>query len=127
MEEHGWDFKAMDKENRLMLTQRQCDSRFDYLKNNKWIVERWSTSAISTSFWGTGKATLEYGNCYNEGEVTILLDGNEIAKSKSGEFISNVTFNVEEGTTLAIETDDRAIIRLYQLDLECGKSILYQQ
>ena len=125
MEEHGWDLKEVDKNNRLMLSQHACNNHLEFLKNNKWIVEQWSTSVISTSFWGTGKATLQYGNCFNEGEVAIFLDDNEIAKSKRGEYISKVTFNVEEGSTLAIKTDDKAIIRLFRLDLECGKHMIF--
>ena len=74
--------------------------------------------------WGTGKATLEFGNCYNEGQVTVLLDDNEIAKSKEGEFKSKVTFDVADGSTLTIKTDNKAIIRLFRLDLECGKSMI---
>ena len=121
MEEHGWDLDALDKDNRLMLTKHACRSQLEFLKSNKWTVEQWSTSAISTSFWGTGQATLTFGNCYNEGEITILLDDTEIAKSKRNEYKSKVTFNVEDGSTLTIRTDDKAIIRLFQLDLTCGK------
>ena len=124
MEEHGWDLKAMDTHNRLMLTQHACESRLEFLENHKWKVDQWSTSVMYTSFWGTGKATLQFGNCYSEGEVTILLDDNEIAKSKRNEIKSSVTFNVADGSTLAIKTDNRAIIQLFRLDLECGKSMI---
>ena len=127
MEEHGWDLNAIDQHNRLMLNQHSCENRLGFLKANKWIVDQWSTSAITTSFWGPGQATLEYGNCYNEGVVTVLLDDNEIAKSKRNEYISSVTFNVADGSTLAIKTDDRAIIQLFRLDLECGKEMNYQE
>ena len=124
MEEQGWDVKAMDMDNRLTLTQQACENRLDFLKHNDWVLEQWSASAMSTSFWGTGKATLEFGNCYKEGVVTILLDDNEIAKSKRGEFHSRVTFDVADGSTLTIKTDNKAIIRLFRLDLECGKSMI---
>ena len=124
MKEHGWDVTDIDMDNRLTLTQHACENRQDYLKDNGWVVRQWSTSAMTTSFWGTGKATLEFGNCNKEGEVTVLLDDNEIAKSKIGEFKSKVTFNVEDGSTLAIKTDDKAIIRLFRLDLECGKLMI---
>ena len=127
MEEHGWDLKAIDQHNRLMLNQKSCENRLEFLKTNKWIVDQWSTSAVTTSFWGSGQVTLEFGNCYNEGVVTVLLDDNEIAKSKRNEYISSVTFNVADGSTLAIKTDDRAIIQLFRLDLECGKAIIYQE
>ena len=114
----------MDMDNRLMLTQHACNNQLEILKANNWVVQQWTTSAMTTSFWGTGKATLEFGNCHNQGEVTIILDDNEIAKSKGGEFKSKVTFDVADGSTLTIKADDKAIIRLFGLDLECGKSII---
>ena len=127
MEEHGWDLENIHPNDRLMLTRHACHRNLEFLRSNNWIVEQWSTAVISTSFWGTGKATLEFGNCYDKGEVTILLDDNEIAKSKRGEYSSKVTFNIDEGSTLAIKTDDKAIIRLFKLELECGKPMIYQE
>ena len=124
MKEHGWDVKNMDMDYRLTLTKHACENRLDFLEKNKWVVEQWSTTAMTTSFWGTGEATLEFGNCYKEGEITILLDDTEIAKSKRGEFKSKVSFNVTDGSILTIKTDDKAIIRLFRLDLECGKSMI---
>ena len=85
------------------------------------MVQQWSATMISTEFWGVGAATLEFGNCNNEGEVTVLLDDGEIAKSKLNEDMSNVTFNVDEGSILTIRADDKAIIRLFSLELKCGK------
>ena len=121
MREHGWDLTAINADTRLVLTERACDKRLDFLESHKWKVQQWSTASISTSFWGVGTATLEYGNCNNAGDVTILLDDSEIAKSKINEEMSNVTFNVDEGTILTIRANDRAIIRLFNLELKCGK------
>ena len=121
MEEHGWDLTAINKDTRLVLTQSACEKRLNILESHSWMVQQWSATMISTEFWGVGAATLEFGNCNNEGEVTVLLDDGEIAKSKLNEDMSNVTFNVDEGSILTIRADDKAIIRLFSLELKCGK------
>ena len=45
----------------------------------------------------------------------------KIAKSKSVGGDLTATFNVEEGSLLEIKADNRAIIRLLDLQIECGK------
>ena len=121
MFEAGWDLGNVEEGGRLVLPWRTCDKDLHRIKDDPWIVQQWSPSTISTTFWSNGRATLAFNNCNKEGEVTIVVDGTEIAKSKpvGGETIA--AFNVEEGTVLEIKADNRAIIRLHGLDLECGK------
>ena len=119
-------------EDRLVFTQRGCWNLLDTIDKHKWMVQQWSTTAISTDFWDHGKATLQFGNCNNEGQVTVLLDGTEIGKSTLNKKSTDVTFNFAEGSNLTITADDRSIIRLYDLTLECGnriilKSIFHEQ
>ena len=121
MKEHGWDLTAINADTRLVLTQSACEKRLHTLESFKWMDQQWSTAWISTSFWGVGSATLEFGNCNNAGDVTVLLDDGEIAKSKINVDMSNVTFNVEHGSVLTIRANDKAIIRLFSLELKCGK------
>ena len=117
----GWDLSNIDEKERLVLPGRTCDGPLHRIKENNWIVQQWLPSTISTTFWSNGRVTLTFNNCFNEGEVTIVVGGTEIAKSKSvgGETVA--TFNVEEGTILEIKADNRAIIRLKDFQLECGK------
>ena len=121
MIESGWDLGNVEERERLVLPGRICNNYVDQMEEHPWFVQQWSPSTISTKFWSNGRATLAFNNCNKEGEVTIVVDGTEIAKSKpvGGETIA--AFNVEEGTVLEINADTRAIIRLNGLDLECGK------
>ena len=64
---------------------------------------------------------LKFANCNNEGEVKVLIDGTEIATSKSVGGETTATFNAEEGTILEVKADSRAIIRIKDLEIECGK------
>ena len=108
-------------EDRLAFGQAGCWNILHTINENKWMTQKWSATAISTDFWDHGKATLLFGNCNNEGYVTVLLDGTEIGKSDLNTMSTNVTFNFAEGSKLTIQTDDRSIIQLFDMKLECGK------
>ena len=126
MQENGWELNNSYNDQRLVLTNNACWSLLDTIDKHKWLVQPWSTSAISTSFWGDGRASLDFGNCNVEGRVTVLLDGEEIGNSTIGNEKTSVSFNVTTGSNLTIAADDRSIIRLYDLRLECGKHTSFQ-
>ena len=121
MRENGWDLQNIHAKKRLVMTEEACWNLLDTIDKHKWMVQQWATSSISTSFWSEGKATLEFGNCFNEGQVTVFLDGREIGNSSLSKDSTIVTFNVADGSILTIKTDDRSIIRLFDLRLECGE------
>ena len=122
MRENGWDLQNIHAKKRLVMTEEACWNLLDTIDKHKWMVQQWATSSISTSFWSERKATLKFGNCFNEGKVTVFLDGREIGNLSLSQEITTVTFNVAAGSILSIKTDDRSIIRLYELTLECGKT-----
>ena len=124
MKEGGWDLENIHAKERLVLPDHTCDAFLDRIDKHKWLVQKWTSSMISTSFWGIGRVNLKFDNCNNEGEVSIHVDGTEIAKSKSVGGESITKFNVEEGSVLEIKADNRAIIRLNDLQIECGKYFL---
>ena len=121
MQENGWDLSNSYEDNRLVLTKNACWNLLKTIDQFKWVAQQWTTSTVSTSFWGDGRAKLEFGNCNVEGQVKVLLDGKEIGNSTIGKKRSSVSFNVANGSNLTIQADDRSVIRLFNLDLECGK------
>ena len=125
MEENGWNLENIKRTRRLALNDQSCMNRLDKIEKHKWMVTQWSTSSIATSFWDQGKATLEFGNCNNQGRVTVLLDGEVIANSTLNTESTIVAFNVAQGSTLTIQTDDLSIIRLFGMKLDCGKLMIF--
>ena len=121
MREGGWDLEGLKKKERLVLPGQNCFKIAKQINEFQYFVQRWSPLMISTKFWGSGRVVLEFNNCNNQGEVAILVDGTEIAKSKLVGEDSTASFNVEEGTVLEIKADNRAIINLIDLQIECGK------
>ena len=122
MKENGWNLDNIDEENRLVLRGKQCDrSLFDGSRFSNWLVQKWSTSMISTTFWSKGRAKLRFDNCYDQGEVSVLIDGTEVGKSTSNGERANITFNFDEGSKLTIKAEGRAVIKLFSLKIKCGK------
>ena len=121
MKEGGWDLENIHAKERLALPVHTCEAFLDLINKYRWLVQGWTSSMISTRFWGFGRVTLMFSNCNNEGEVSVLVDGTEIAKSKSNGGESIASFKVEEGSVLEIKADNRAIIRLKDLQIECGR------
>ena len=57
-------------------------------------------SSISTTLHGNGKAVLEFGNCYTQGNVIASINDKEILSVGPGTY--NVTFDFQDGDKLKI-------------------------
>ena len=121
MKEGGWDLENIDEKERLVLPGQTCDVTFNRIKENNWMAQEWFPVMVSTTFWGSGRVTLKFSNCNNQGQVSVIVDGTEVANSKPNGREPTATFNVEEGSVLEIKADNRAIIRLKDLKIKCGK------
>ena len=122
MKENGWVLDNIDEENRLVLRGKQCNLKLlDGSRGSNWLVQTWSTSMISTTFWSKGRATLKFGNCNNLGNVKVLIDGSEVGTSKANGKKSTASFNFDEGSNLTIKAEGRSIIKLFSLKIKCGK------
>ena len=122
MKENGWNLDNIEEENRLVLPGKQCNPKlFDGSSFTNWLVQTWSTSMISTTFWSKGRATIKLGNCNKLGEVRVLIDGTEVGKSTSNGETANITFNFDEGSKLTIRAEGRAVIKLFSLKINCGE------
>ena len=134
MQEGGWDLDKIDQKERLVLPGQTCVGRqtkksdiVDLGQNGyklAWVAQGWSTQQISTSFWDKGRVNILFANCNNEGDVTILVNGTEIKKSKDNGKETRATFNVQEGTNLTITAGGRGIIHLKGIDIECGNNYM---
>ena len=125
MKDGGWDTQKIEEKERLVLPGKTCDRKFNRIKENNWIATGWTSEEMSTSFWGAGRVELTFANCNKEGEVSVLIDGVEIEKSKPNGQKTTAIFNVEQGTVISIRTDDHSIIRIMDLQIQCGKLIKY--
>ena len=121
MKENGWDLDNLDKERRLVLQGKQCDlTLLEHIIKLPWLVQGWLPSMISTTFWSKGKGELQFSNCNNQGEVSVLIDGTEVGKSKPYGEKTTARFNFDEASNLTIKADRLAIVKLFSLKIKCG-------
>ena len=125
MTDNGWDLANIDTKHRLVLPGGECDYNL-LLTMTKltWIIQRWLPSMISATFWSKGRVELKFGNCNEVGEVAVFVDGTEVEKSKPNVEVTRAAFNVDEGSNLTIRADSRAIIKLFDINIECGNVFL---
>ena len=122
MHENGWDLAEIQANYRLVLPRDACNfNLLDAISKHSWFIQGWLPSMISATFWAKGKVQLMFGNCNEVGEVVVLVDGNEVEKSKPNGRKTNATFYVDEDSKLVIKADSRAIIKLFEINIECGK------
>ena len=73
--------------------------------------------SVQTTFQGTGKAVLNFGNCYQSGRVIVYLNGKEISRAHGKTPRKEVEFQYSKGDLLRIEEVHVAIIKLNSLEL----------
>ena len=74
--------------------------------------------SISTVLRGSGTAQLHYGNCWNEGEVDVYLNGTKILSSDSDSTQVN-SFDYRDGEKLEITEVDTGIIQIRNITFKC--------
>ena len=81
--------------------------------------------SISTTFSGIGRAELDFGNCFQQGNITATLNGNVIASAPAKTPSMKVEFDFDIGSILMITEEELdAIIQFNSLDiLQCNQEI----
>ena len=93
------------------------DTFFGYRRNDK-------RGAVSYTFRGYGKATLNVGNCLSQGRVDIYLNNVRQTFLRGGQYTSFV-FNYKKGDVLLITEVGIGIIKITEIDISChGKLVL---
>jgi len=65
---------------------------------------------IETTLNGSGHAKIDFGNCFNDGEVKVFLDGNEIASAGGNEFNVVKEFDYTDGSELKLFETGNGVI-----------------
>ena len=74
---------------------------------------------ISATFVGTGAATLDYGNCFNDGKVHVYLNGKLIDTALPNTPSKQITFHFNPRDVLSLDENPDGIIKLNSLNLHC--------
>ena len=76
-------------------------------------------------FMGSGKAILDFGNCWKSGTTQVFLNNSTLKTATSLENSSIVTFNYSKGDMLRLEEINTGIVKINSLKLSnCVGNIL---
>ena len=93
-----------------------CENWFGWIGGN-------AAGSIRAIMNGSGRAELDFGNCYTSGFVKAYIDGNEIG-SASGQEWPTVQFEFSHGSELDIIEEPMAILQFNSLKIiECNGNI----
>jgi len=65
---------------------------------------------IKTTLNGSGRAKIDFGNCFTEGVSKLFLDGNEIASAGASEANIVKEFDYTDGSELKLTEEQTGVI-----------------
>ena len=74
---------------------------------------------ISTELKGYGSASLEFGNCINEGTVKVFLNDKEIGSTIDKKERKTIQFEFWDGDTLVIKEENNGMILFSDFKYTC--------
>ena len=116
MKKGGWNFDVSHQHTYYKYA-RECGTSTWY--GFKYGYPIGSVTAI---FAGSGKATLNFGNCYASGRVVVYLNEKDIGHADANTPKQEITFDYSKGDNLTIKEENMAIIKLNSLNLSCADS-----
>ena len=111
MKENGWIFHVSHSDMQLYADRCGKNSWFGFYSGN-------SVGSVAAHFTGSGIASLTYGNCWMDNEVSVYLNLYKMSSAYGNETKKQISFNFTAGDTLRI-VEDGAIIKLHNLTVSC--------
>ena len=117
MQKNGWTINAdnklgWDRNGNMVKDYSNRCGRETWFGYNRGRTVGW----VKTTFRGNGAATLNFGNCYKQGEVIVYLNENEISRAYNNTPKVETNFEYNKGDVLSIK-EDKGIIKLNSLKL----------
>ena len=101
MKNAGWNLGVEEWQNSHAKVAEKCR------RGTNWFG--WSAHAkvgiVSTTLQGNGKATLDFGNCWDTGEVKVYLNDEVVASAQKNTPSKTVSFNFHDGDILKLRDE----------------------
>ena len=82
----------------------------------------WAVGSVVASFKGSGRGTLDFGNCFSDGFTKVYLNGNLISSAGKNQKSKVANFKYNKGDVLEIKEEETGIIKINSFKLEgCEK------
>ena len=118
MEKGGWVFNVDSSKNRYWEGRCGKDTWYG-------LTSGAANGYVQATFDGSGKGTLNYGNCYEYGWVRVYLNNVMISQANANIKNKMVDFQFSKGDVLKIA--EAGIIKLNSLKIDCrGKTIMLE-
>ena len=117
MENAGWNLGVGNWKNNNPSLVADCR------RGTNWFG--WSFDAkvgtVSTTLLGNGEATLDFGNCWDQGEVKVYLNDKEVASAQKNTTSKTVSFNFHDGDILKLSDEGpNSVITINDITLSCS-------
>lgn len=114
----GWTLDFTDKDMTHSGVSAKCGQGFNWFG--------WSSGTqvgiASATLKGSGAALLEFGNCWNEGEVNVYVGGIKIATAIANTPRKTVLFPFKNGPKLEVKDENgNAVVQIKSLKVICSK------
>ena len=119
MASNGWKFDLTHDGSAQTDTYKRAGVKC----RSKWYG--WSTHSfvgtLSAILNGTGEVAMEFGNCWNDGNVNVYLNSKLIATATEGTPSVNKSFSFTPGALLEIKDEDgNAVMALNSITFSCN-------
>lgn len=112
----GWSLTGFDEVDTLRDQQKCGSEHFHARKTGNGV------GVASKTLRGSGKAELEYGNCWDAGKVNVYLNGKMISSASPLTRSKRVKFKFGAGDKLEVKDEEgNAVVQLIRLKLECDR------
>ena len=117
MQDAGWIWSVEEWENDNPGVAAKCR------RGTNWFG--WSGHAVvgtvSATLQGNGEATLDFGNCWDTGEVNVYLNHNQVASAQKNTPSKIVSFNFHDGDKLKLRDDGgNSVIAINEITFRCS-------
>ena len=114
MEKNGWIFNTTHSD--MVWGKSHCGegSWFGFHSNAAY-------GSVSTTFKGSGTATLSFGNCWAASlyKVSVVINGEVKSEAEGNVMEKEISFSFNKGDNLIIK-ENGAIIKINSLDITCN-------
>ena len=117
MKNAGWNLGVGDWQNNHGHVASRCR------RGTNWFG--WTggsnVGTVSIKLQGNGEATLDFGNCWDAGEVKVYVDDKEVASAQPNTPSKTVSFNFRDGDILKLRDEGQnSVIAINVLTFRCG-------
>ena len=117
MKNAGWNLGVENWQNNNAAVAAKCR------RGTNWFgwTDSSNVGSVSIKLQGNGEATLDFGNCWDAGEVKVYVDDKEVASAQPNTPSKTVSFNFRDGDILKLRDEGQnSVIAINDITFRCS-------